>query len=338
MDAPAVPDPEIGAALVRLGLVGDVGSARFEALTGGVSSDIWKVTTDTGVFCVKRALAKLKVAQDWRAPVSRSRSEYDWLEEAGRHAPYAVPALLGYDRQAQLFALAWLDPAQYRWWKGMLRDGEVDAATAAAVGRTLAAIHAGTAGRDDIARRFATDDVFHAIRLEPYLVATARVHTDLAARLMTLVSRTAENRIALVHGDVSPKNILIGPDGPVLLDAECAWYGEPAFDVAFCLNHLLLKGLWNRAAGARLLAAFDGLRAAYAAGVTWEPAGALSGRVAQLLPGLLLARVDGKSPVEYLTAEADHALVRAQARDWLGVGDALTLDQVRDGWARALAI
>jgi aminoglycoside phosphotransferase (APT) family kinase protein len=330
------PDPEMLAALARLGLVAKGETAACEPLTGGVSSDIWKITTLTRTFCVKRALARLKVAQEWHAPVARSRAEYDWLAEAAHHAPTAVPKLMGYDAEAQLFALEWLDPARYRWWKGLLRDGEVDPATAATLGAVLVRIHAGTARRDDIARRFATDDVFYAIRLEPYLVATAHVHADRADRLVELVKRTATTRRALVHGDVSPKNILIGPDGPVLLDAECAWYGDPAFDLAFCLNHLLLKGLWNRKAGARLLDAFDALHTAHAAGIAWEPPADMAARIAHLLPGLLLARVDGKSPVEYLTDEADRDLVRRVARDWLAVGDRLTLATIRDDWAEAL--
>jgi Ser/Thr protein kinase RdoA (MazF antagonist) len=93
-------------------------------------------------------------------------------------------------------------------------------------------------------REFATDAIFHAIRLEPYLLATARAHPDRAAALEKLAKTTARTKLTLVHGDVSPKNILIGPQGPVFIDAECAWFGDPAFDLAFCLNHLLLKCLW----------------------------------------------------------------------------------------------
>lgn len=306
-------------------------------LAGGVSSDIWRVDAGSRTFCLKRALSKLKVAQDWRAPVARSRYEYLWLEEAGRHEPAAVPGLMGYDETGQLFALEWLDPSDYKWWKGELRDGSVDIAAAAAVGRALGHIHQGTAGRAEIAARFPTDDIFHAIRLEPYLVATARVHTDLAPQLDALVRITAATKRALVHGDVSPKNIMIGPQGPVLLDAECAWYGDPAFDLAFCLNHLLLKCLWARAAQERLLIAFDALARAYLEQVAWEPAPSIEARTARLLPGLLLARVDGKSPVEYLAEDADKALVRHVARQLLmnpvgGLGD------VRQAWARALAV
>ena len=307
------PDTAIPEALARLGLLTPGEGARFEPLTGGVSSDIWRVEAGGRVFCVKRALAKLKVQADWRAPVERNRYEVAYFRTAGALVPTAVPRILGEDAAAGLFAMEWLDPAAYRLWKAELRDGRADPADAERVGAALVRIHAGTAGRDEVAARFPTDAIFHAIRLEPYLEATAAKHPELAARLHELVRVTATTKRALVHGDVSPKNILLGPDGPVLLDAECAWYGDPAFDLAFCLNHTLLKCLWTPAARPGFLACFRALADAYRAGVTWEAPDAVEARTAQLLPGLFLGRVDGKSPVEYVTAEADKDRVRRVA-------------------------
>ncbi len=110
-----------------------------------------------------------------------------------------------------------------------------------------------------------------------------------------------QTKHALVHGDVSPKNILNGPRGPVLLDPECAFYGDPAFDLAFCLNHLLLKCLWTPAARHGFMACFTSLKDSYLSLVDWEPMTDIEARTARLLPGLFLARVDGKSPVEYIT-------------------------------------
>ncbi|MBM3557487.1 MAG: aminoglycoside phosphotransferase family protein, partial [Alphaproteobacteria bacterium] len=236
------------AALSRMGLTREGAALAGMPLAGGVSSDIWRVDLPTGTICLKRALAKLKVAADWRAPVERSGYEVAWFETAAAIEPDAVPRILGRDAPSGLFAMTWLDPATHRLWKDELRQGRVEIAFAAEVGRRLARVHAGTAGRTEIAARFATDHIFGPIRLEPYLEATARAHPDRAEALLALVERTRATKRALVHGDVSPKNILIGPGGPVFLDAECAWYGDPAFDLAFCLNHLLLKCLWTPAA------------------------------------------------------------------------------------------
>ena len=326
---------EVRSALERMALIRPGSAPAFERLTGGVSSDIWKVATPKGSFCVKRALPQLRVAQFWRAPVGRNAAEYDWMETAGRVVPDAVPRLLGHDPDAGLFAMAYLAPDDHPVWKRLLRDGIAEPSTARAVAERLVAIHAGTANDDDIAARFAHDDTFHAIRLEPYLEATARVHSDLAGPLHDLVQVTAATRHALIHGDVSPKNILIGPNGPVFLDAECACYGDPAFDLAFCLNHLLLKCLWTPAARPGFRACYAALAKTYLDGVTWEPAAEIEARTAHLLPGLLLARVDGKSPVEYLTDDADKDRVRRVARRLL-LSPVRRLADIDAAWAAEL--
>jgi aminoglycoside phosphotransferase (APT) family kinase protein len=336
MDQPScppskAPDPTVVAALMRLGLCASNESTTFTPLAGGVASDIWRVEVGDRVFCVKRSLAKLKVRADWRAPVERNRYEVTWFRTAGAILPAAAPRILGEDPVTGLFAMEWLDPSQYRVWKTELWAGRATPRDAERVGTTLVRIHGGTAGDPAVAARFQTDAIFHAIRLEPYLEATARVHPSLAGPLYDLVHTTAGTRRALVHGDVSPKNILLGSDGPVFLDAECAWYGDPAFDLAFCLNHLLLKCLWVPAGREAFLAAFRALTEAYRGGVDWEARPELEARAARLLPGLLLARVDGKSPVEYLTAEQDKDRVRRFAGALLRHPVA-RLDAVRAGW------
>ncbi len=308
-----------------------------EPLTGGVSSDILKVTAGKSVFALKRALPKLKVAADWRAPVERNAFEVAWLEEAARIVPAAVPKVLAHDPASGAFAMTYLDPARHPVWKAQLRDGVVRIETAQAVGRNMGLIHRSTAGDPAVAARFATDHIFHPIRLEPYLEATARRHPDLSERLMELSQRTLATKRALVHGDVSPKNILVGPSGPIFLDAECAWYGDPAFDLAFCLNHLLLKCLWNRAAATDLLRAFDALKSAYSTEIGRAHAPEIEARAAHLLPGLFLARVDGKSPVEYITSETDRDLVRMTARP-LVADPVAELSLVRDAWAKRLGL
>lgn len=306
-----------------------------ERLTGGVSSDIWRVDLPARSICVKRALGQLRVAAEWRAPIERNLYEARWMRQAGAAVPGCAPVLLGHDAATGALAMEYLDPAGFPLWKTMLRDGRADPAFAASVGDTLARIHAATAADPSLAAQFPSDAIFHAIRLEPYLLATARVHADLANQLEALVRVTAGARLALVHGDVSPKNILSGPRGPVFLDAECAWWGDPAFDLAFCLNHLLLKCVWVPRVTADYLTCFDALAQAYRRSVAWEKPAVLEARAAHLLPGLLLARIDGKSPVEYITQEAERDLVRGVARALLAA-PVDRLDAVRTAWAEAL--
>jgi 5-methylthioribose kinase len=321
---------DVSEALRRIGLLD--GTIRLIPLTGGVASDIYRVETAERQFVVKRALSRLKVAADWRVPVERNAYEVAWLREAALIVPDAIPAVLGHDVASGLFAMQWLPPQQYPVWKDELHAGRADPAFAAAVGSCLARIHTQTAGRSDLAARFDNDGIFHAIRLEPYLEATARRHPAIAEKLMALSAETLATHLALVHGDVSPKNILCGPRGPVFLDAECAWYGDPAFDIAFCLNHLLLKCLWTPSATGSFLACFDRLHQAYEA----TAGAAISSRAARLLPALLLARIDGKSPVEYVTAEAQRDLVRRVALPLISDPPA-TLQALRAAWQAGVA-
>jgi len=321
-----------------MGLIGPHDTPPFTALTGGVSSDIYRVDLAAGPVCVKRALPQLKVSAVWEAPVERNRWEVAWMRTAAAIVPQFVPRVLADDAESRAFAMEFLAPEGHPVWKAQLRDGVIEVSTAAEVARRIVAVHRATAGDAEVARRFATDAIFHSIRLEPYLLATARQHPDRAAALERLAEVTAANKLALVHGDVSPKNILVAHrgEGPILLDAECAWYGDPAFDLAFCLNHMLLKCLWRPQWRDEYLVCFDALAASYLAGVDWEAPEAIEARVARLLPGLLLGRVDGKSPAEYVTEERDKDRVRRLARALL-LDPAQKLGAVRDAWRRELA-
>jgi aminoglycoside phosphotransferase (APT) family kinase protein len=306
----AVQTGDLSGPLRRMGLLKAGEPASFTPLAGGVSSDICLVEAGGRRFCVKRALSRLKVEALWEAPVERNAAEAAWMRAVARWLERAVPRVLGEDARAGLFAMEYIEPDDHPLWKTQLLDGHVDADFAAAVGRDLALIHARSAADPEMPAAFANDETFEAIRIDPYLRATGRAHPELEERFDALARTTRQTKRALVHGDVSPKNILRGPLGPIFLDAECAWFGDPAFDLAFCLNHLLLKGAREGADRARFGAAFSALASAYLRGVDWENAEGLEARAAALLPALFLARVDGKSPVEYLTRESERAAVR----------------------------
>jgi 5-methylthioribose kinase len=311
-----------------------------------VSSDLWRVDTPGLTVCVKAALPTLRVANTWHAPVGRNAVEVAWLRFAAEHAPQAVPRVLAHDADAGVFAMEFLDPGQHPVWKTELMAGRVDPASARKVGDLVGRLAAASTHpdrRDALTRTFATDDNFHRLRIEPYLLTTARRRPEVGHRLTELAERTQTTRMALVHGDVSPKNILLGPHGPVLLDAECAWWGDPAFDVAFCLNHLLLKALaaapGERSARARSLSlAAEAWWSGYVGHVSWESSTELQDRAGALLPALLLARIDGTSPVEYVTTDADRAMVRAFAVEQLsGSGGKAQLLGTFADWEKALS-
>jgi 5-methylthioribose kinase len=309
----SAPEPALDDFLVDARLIERGEMTHWTPLAGGVSSDIWRVEAGGKSWCVKRALAQLKVAAEWKAPVERNAFEWNYMQVASAIAPGQIPKPIAHDLARGLFAMAWLALDKHRLWKSELLAGRVDPADAAAMGDLLGRIHAATARDPTLPARFATDDSFHALRIDAYLLATARAHPDLAALIEAIAAQTAQTKRVLVHGDVSPKNIMLGPDGPILLDAECAWFGDPAFDPAFCLNHLLIKRLVVAGAADALAASFDEFATAYFAHVDWEAPDVLEARAAALLPVLALARVDGKSPVEYLD-EGQRVTLRHTAR------------------------
>jgi len=205
--------------LTRMGLIAAAGEASYTPLTGGVASDIWRVDAAHRTFVVKRARARLKVSEAWHVPVERNAYEVKWMEVARHVVPSSVPAVLGHDPAAGLFAMNWLDPARFANWKEELHGGRVDLDFAAEVGRRLVRIHAGTAGDPSIAADFATDAVFHAIRLEAYLEATARRHPALSAQLMAL-SRATLATPACSH--VSPRSKCSRPAMPLSAPANAS--------------------------------------------------------------------------------------------------------------------
>jgi aminoglycoside phosphotransferase (APT) family kinase protein len=303
-------DPVLENFIVDQGLATKKENINWVALTGGISSEILRIDTATRSFCVKRALSQLKVEAVWEAPVSRNAYEWEWLKFAASISAHNVPELLAHDAELGAFAMAFLEPESHPVWKSQLMSGTVDIITAGAVGDTLGRLHAASANRDDIAVKFDNTDIFSALRLEPYLLATAEKHPELRDVFLSLIDRTATTRIALVHGDISPKNILIGPNGPIILDAETAWYGDPAFDLAFCLNHLLMKCFVNPSLAQNYIRSFEQLMANYISYCNWEPVEGLEKRIASLLPALMLARVDGKSPLEYITQDETRNIIR----------------------------
>lgn len=325
------PAAAVRSMLAAAGIAVPATGLALVALSGGVSCDVWRVDAGGRPLCVvKRALPRLRVSAEWLAPVHRTGTEVRWLHEVRRLAPALVPEVIAEDRRRHMFAMRWLPPAGFPVWKDELFAGRIDVAFAAAVGSALARVHRETANRADIAAAFDTMADFEALRIDPFLRFTAARHPEAAARLLALADGLSCARSALVHGDVSPKNILAGAGGPVFLDAECAVCGDPAFDIAFCTSHLLLKMVHLRQWAAELRQAASALAEAWLSGADLAGRHSMSRRAGDLAAALLLARVDGKSPAPYL-AEDERLHVRKAALALLG-GEALPLPQLVAVW------
>lgn len=302
--------------LRSLGLANSGTPLRVTPLSGGVSSDIARVDLPDRVLCLKFALPKLKVSADWFAPVNRNRAEYAWLKVAGEVAPSNAVELIGRSEELNGFAMAFLEGADVFLWKDRLLAGAIARGEAGAVGEVLGRIHRASAKTGFDRSGFQNGKDFHALRTDPYLVHTAGVHPDVASILFDLAQRVDGADNVLVHGDVSPKNIVFRKASPILLDAECATMGDASFDPAFCINHLILKSIHRPAAAAAMLRGAREFWNAYVRRVNWEAPDELERKTVRLIPALMLARIDGKSPVEYLSEKA-RALTRGLALDLL---------------------
>ncbi|WP_236634347.1 phosphotransferase family protein [Caulobacter sp. X] len=296
----------------ELGLTRPGASISVRPLTGGVSSDVLRVDTDHGRYCVKFALEQLRVSADWKAPVHRNAAEYRWLEFVAAFAPDNVPKLFGRSAALGGFAMELLDAPDLRNWKTDLLANRPREADVRGLARLIGMIHARSSAEEGLATKFANQEDFEALRIEPYLRSLIVVYPKLTEPIGRMAQDLALARTVLVHGDVSPKNILFVGARPVLLDAECATMGDPVFDVAFCLNHFLLKAIRAPARARALLDAVRHFLDEYGQALTWEDQSAFEVRLARLLPMLLLARIDGKSPVEYLD-EVQRQAVRSLA-------------------------
>lgn len=308
------------------------GEAVVTALAGGVSCDIWKVESGGRVFAVKRALPKLRVAAEWLADVSRNHYEQEYIRYVAGFLPDCVPRILYSSPDSDFFAMEFLG-GEFSDWKQALLAGRASPETARRAGSILGTIHSRSWLDEDLARRFDTVKNFYDLRLSSYLLTTADKHPRVGRTIRDEAERLAGTKLALVHGDYSPKNLMVAPGRLVVLDCEVAWFGDPAFDLAFLLNHLLLKGLYHAPEAAPFHALVSAARAAYREA---NPAHAsqVETSTARLLPMLSLARVDGKSPAEYLVDEKKRCFIREFAPD--AIASELSLDDVVLRWFQTL--
>jgi 5-methylthioribose kinase len=280
-------------------------------LTGGVSNLVFRVRIPGHPDLVlKQSLAKLRVAADWFSERERIFDEIDALQALEPIAPAAaIPKILHTDKPNFLFAMSAAEEDAPTW-KDLLMQGQANTHLAVQAAQLQAAFFQ----LPHLAPRFDPLDRFDQLRLDPYYRATAAKHPDLQPHFDAAIHQAGTLRRALTHGDWSPKNFLVN-SGPHLfsIDYEVIHWGDPSFDCAFLLNHLLLKG-WHRP-GAQPL--YAGLARAYftellrLTNAAWLEAATLTH-----LPCLHLARIDGKSPAGYLSPIAE-TMARRFARDLL---------------------
>lgn len=312
----------VGSYLKRHGVFAAGASVDAESLGGGVSNVVLRAATESDCVVVKQPLANLAVEQDWPADRSRVHNEaaaargYGAILSAVDDLPVRVPSVRFEDKEAHVIALDCAPSASVTW-KRRLLGGEVRRPVAETLARFLAASHVRAAGDETLREEFTHAEPFEQLRVDPYHRTIAERHPDVAETVETEIARLTGTTQTLVHGDFSPKNVLVGSDpaDPLwVLDFEVAHWGDPAFDVAFMLNHLFIKAV-NVGGGdpdrrAPYLDAASTFWRTYNRRVDWS----LEHDVVRELGVLMLARVDGKSPVEYVTESETKKTLRTVAK------------------------
>ena len=277
---------------------------RFTELGGGISNKV--VLAEGPVFraVLKQSLGQLRTETAWtsdRGRIFREAAAMRWMNaRAGNRAAGHIPALVFEDPASFTIAME-AAPSAAAMWKTQLFRGEMDPGVARVAGVTLGSMISASWQNAEAEQLFGDQTVFDQLRIDPYYRFTAVRRPDAAAYIHELISRSSGRRVSLVHGDFSPKNLLVYGRDLWVIDWEVIHFGDPSFDVGFLLNHLVLKSIampQHRAGMAELAKAFvDGLSANIPRDADWIVPAAL-----EHLPALLLARVDGKSPAEYLDA------------------------------------
>ena len=273
-------------------------------LPGGVSNYTVLVRlTDGSSIVVKQARDQLKSAAEWKCDPARIRQEALAMEWISRWTPAgSIPRLLFLDTANHTLAMNAV-PQPHDEWKKLLLSGQIHLGHFSKFGELLAAIHRGSyLERAEVEPIFRDQSFFFALRLEAYYLYAADHEPRAAVFLRELVRETQSRRFALVHGDYSPKNVLVCGDRLVLLDHEAANFGEPTFDVGFGLTHFLSKALHLAEHRERLRAGAHEFWRVYRRDLPTIPELAdVSGRAVRHTLGCLMARVAGKSLLEYMS-------------------------------------
>lgn len=277
-------------------------------LEGGVASDVRLINTPDGPLVVKRALPRLKVAAEWLSDPARSVVEVAAIDAFGSvGGKDTVPEIVWVNPSEHSFAMRMIEP-RLRNWKTELMAGNVDLLTAERVGEILGLFHTGSVDRADLALEFGDLRFFRELRIDPFFEHVAIAKPELADRIRAIAAAMLERRQALVHGDYSPKNILADGADVVVLDFEVTHWGDPRFDVAFCIAHLMLKATLSGGHPAAMAEAATCFLESYRRhGLRIFDAG-----LAHVTGCLLLARLFGKSPADYL-ARIDRERVEQRA-------------------------
>ena len=276
---------------------------KYSRLKGGVSSEVYKVVTKKNIYCIKRSLKKLLVQKEWIVDQNRIYYEYLWLLHCKKILKQNVPVIYDFNKEEKYIIMEYLDNTKYKTLKELYFEKKINFSTIKSISKHLYKIHSlsNDVKTMKIFRR--NNQNFFDLRLDPYFNEVAKVFPELNDKVKQINKSYRENSSTLVHGDFSPKNILIGKNRILYLDAECCNYGDPVFDLVFFSNHLLIKSMYFESKKKEFLKAFKIFYNHYLKNFNKKNKINYLKRIIDMIPIMLLARVDGKSPVEYIKSK-----------------------------------
>jgi 5-methylthioribose kinase len=290
------------------------GPASAVALGWGVSNAVLRIETANGRFILKQSRPQLRTRDLWLSDIERVYREQEVMEVLGPLLPEGVvPHVLFADRPNYVFAMTHA-PLEARVWKEMLLSGEVDLALGELTGTVLGRMHQATSEQLHLIEPFADRNVFVQLRVDPFYRRVQERCPDVAAAVAPLIEKLLTRREALCHGDYSPKNILAHAGGFTLVDYETAHLGDPTMDLGFFLSHLMLKAIKRQTQREQFFELTREFWRGYEREVKFRPFAELQSRGIGHFGLCVLARVDGTSPVDYLTDEADREVARRLGR------------------------
>ena len=300
--------------------------ARAELLAWGVSNMVFRIRPAAGAdFVVKQSREQLRTQAPWFSRLERIHTEMDLMRHLADLVPAgSIPRVLFEDRPNYLFGMEAV-AADHRVWKADLLAGKTDEIVARKAGALLAAIHRETAGQTELQQRFGDRTVFDELRVDPFYRHVIRKHPQLAPALGRVIEEVLSLEVCVVHADFSPKNLLLSEAGLTLVDFETGHFGDPAFDLGFFLSHLVLKTIRHanqRAAYLSLLQVFWETYAENLGSLPSQPDSPffckdLEQRTLGNLAGCLIARIDGKSPIDYFDQPWQSETARSLAFTYL---------------------
>ena len=323
MSTELLTEDTVVAYLIDKGIFSAADKAEVEVLTGGVSNVVLAITTSDKKLVLKQALAELKVAEKWEADQRRAIVEANAIALFHKLSPNQVPNLVFLDPERFILILDRV-PVGSTVWKTDLLNGVINPDVAGVLGITLAQWHNFGETNKEARLQFMEDSLFEQLRVDPFYRFVAAKNDLLKPAINKLISELEGDKTTIVHGDFSPKNIMVGMDEKVyILDFEVTHVGNPVFDLAFLLAHLLCK-LFRAsepldekmliASSQRFINSYQEIRS-------------ISESLSLHTALIALARVEGKSPVNYLDKVQQDRLVK-YTKGILGAGKAIPIDQL----------